>query len=273
MRIRIQGPATVTRRGKPVVDTRTVRALDGAESEDDCADYIDPALAARGIEAGRVRLCHDPKARRFLVVTEYTAPQKLPATALRRLVAATRGQWSDGIGEGCFEDLAERLNVDIDLTPATNKITVEQIADAPNAPKSTRPPNKLALARAAQAGKLKEVRELLDAGADTEVMLQKFTPLHLAILYSRVAVAKLLIERGAKVNARDPQGWDPLVLCGQVDSLRDGSAAEIARTLLEHGARPNGRRGTENWLKRSPLEAADGKPKLQAVLREFGATA
>jgi hypothetical protein len=273
MRIRIQGPATVTRRGKPVVDAQTVRALDGTESEDECTDYIDSALAARGIEGGRVRLWHDSKAKRFFVVTEYTAPQKLPATALRRLVAATRGQWSDGIGEGCFEDLAERLGVEIDLTPAADAVAADQIADAPAAPKGTRPPNKLALAKAAQGGELKEVRELLDAGADTEVMLQKHTPLHLAILYSRVAVAKLLIERGAKVNARTPQGWDPLVLCGQIDSLRDGLAAEIARALLEHGARPNGRRGNENWLKRSPLDAAEGKPKLRAVLREFGATA
>jgi hypothetical protein len=272
MRIRIRGPATVTRSGKPVVDARTVRALDGAESEDECADYIDSDLAARGIEGGRVRLCHDSKIRRFFVVTEYSAPRKLPASVLRRLVAATRGQWSDGIGEACFDDLAERRSVFIDLTPPVNKITVEQVAD-PDQPNGARTPNKLALAKAAQAGKIKEVRALLDAGADMEVMLQKHTPLHLAVIYSHVAVAKLLIERGANVNARDPLGWDPLILCGQVDSLRDNFAAEIARTLLEHGARPNGRRGNENYLKRSPLAAAEGKPKLQAVLRKFGATA
>lgn len=252
------------------MDARTVRALDGAESEHECADFIDSALAARGIEGGRVRLCHDSKANRFMVITEYTAPQRLPATALTRLVADTLGQWSDGIGEGCFDDLAERLNVDIDLTPVPDKVTAVQVAN-PDESKRTRAPNKLALAQAAAAGKLKEVRELLDAGADTEVMLQKETPLHLAIMCARVAVAKLLIERGANVNARDPGGWDPLVLCGQVHSLRDGLAAEIARVLLEHGARPNGKRGRESrW---SPLAAAYGKPKLQAVLREFGATA
>ena len=272
MRIRIQGPAAVTRRGKRVADDRTVRALDGAESEDECADYIDSDLAALGIEGGRVGLRHDAKKKRFVVVTEYTAARKLPATALRRLVAATRGQWSDGIGEGCFDDLADRLKVEIDLTVPLDRITAEQVAE-PDEPKGARKPNKLALARAAQLGKLKDVRELLDAGADTEVMLQKHTPLHLAILYSRVAVAKLLIERGAKVNARDPHGWDALVLCGQVDSLRDGPAAEVARALLEHGAKPNGKRGNENWLKRSPLAAAEGKTKLQAVLRKFGATA
>jgi hypothetical protein len=269
MLIRIQGTASVTRRGKPVTDARAVRALDGAESKDACADSIDAGLAALGIEGGRVRLAHASGG--WVVVTEYTSPKKLPPAALRKLITGTRGQWSDGIGEACFDALSDRLGVEIDLAPEGQEVTAEQVAGAAAAPAGKRP-NKLALPRAAMDGDLAAVRELLDAGADTEVPLQQHTALLLAILYAHADVALLLIERGAKLSARTPNGWDALVLCGQARELRDGPAATVARALLDRGARPNGKRGSQYAYKKSPLAAAEGKKKLAEVLREFGAT-
>lgn len=268
MLIRIQGSAAVTKRGKPVGDARTIAALDGAESKDGCADYLDAAIAARGVEGGRVRLTHT--AGGFVVVTEYTCPAKLTAAELKWLVSATQGQWSDGIGEGCFDAVADRLGVEIDLSPDGQKATAEQTGEPEPRGKK---PGKLALPKAAMDGDLAAVRDLLAAGADTEVPFQKHTALLLAALYAHPDVAVLLLESGAKLAARCPQGWDALVLCGQARELADAPAARIARALLERGAKPNGKRGSEYRYKKSPLQAAANKPALQAVLREFGATA
>ncbi|HYH66994.1 MAG TPA: ankyrin repeat domain-containing protein [Urbifossiella sp.] len=268
MLVRIQGIASVAKRGKPVTDAKTIKALHGAESKDECADYIDTALAALGIEGGRVRLTHAYKG--FVVTTEYTAPKKLTAAELQKLVADTQGQWSDGIGEECFDALAEKLKVDIDLCPEGQKPTAEQAGEDKPAGKK---PNKLALPKAAMEGDLAKVREFLDAGADTEALFQKHTALLLAVLYAHPQIALLLIEKGAKLSARCPQGWDALVLCGQARELKDEPAARIARALLERGAKANGKRGSQYMYKKSPLQAAANKPTLQAVLREFGAAA
>lgn len=271
MLIRIRGPASVTKRGKPVTGAKAIRALDGAESRDECADHLATALAARGIEGGRIRLTHTEGG--FAVVTEYTAPKKLPPAVLRQLMESTRGQWSDGIGEACFDALAKRHGVRIDLAPDEQEVTAEQVTE-PNSKLSGKKPNKLALPKAAMGGDLAKVRELLDAGADTEAPLQKHTALLLAILYAHADIAVLLIEKGAKLSARcPPQGWDALVICGQARELQDEPAATIARSLLERGVKPNGKRGSQYMYKKSPLQAAANKPKLQAVLREFGATA
>ena len=51
MLIRIQDPASVTRRGKAVTDAKTIKALNGAESEDECSEYIATDLAVRGSRA------------------------------------------------------------------------------------------------------------------------------------------------------------------------------------------------------------------------------
>lgn len=270
MLIRIHGTASVAKRGKPVTDAKTIKALDGAVSEDACADHLSTALAARGIEGGRIRLTHTDTG--FVVVTEYTAPKKLTPATLRQLVENTRGQWSDGIGEACFDALAQRHRVTIDLYPDNQAVTAEQVADSGGEPDGKKP-NKLALPKAAMDGDLAKVRKLLEDGADTEAVFQKHTALLLAILYAHPDVAVLLIERGAKLSARCPQGWDALVLCGQARELQDEPAAAVARALLTRGAKPNGKRGSQYMYKKSPLQAAADKPKLQAVLQEHGATA
>lgn len=60
-------------------------------------------------------------------------------------------------------------------------------------------------------GNLELVTALLDRGADIHRTLPTGrTVLHLAALYDRVEVARLLIARGANVNLRDRQGVAPL---------------------------------------------------------------
>lgn len=57
------------------------------------------------------------------------------------------------------------------------------------------------------------------------------TPLHMAALYDQLAVAKLLIERGANVDARTNAGDTPL----KYATARNNP--DIAALLREHGAK------------------------------------
>jgi len=59
------------------------------------------------------------------------------------------------------------------------------------------------------AGDLESVRTILDHGANPNKRLRR-TALHWAVIYSRLDIAELLLERGADVNARDPNGMSPL---------------------------------------------------------------
>ena len=172
MLIRISGRATVTLDGgKPLTAVAKIKKLDGAKSEELCADHLAADLADLGITGGAVALARDSATKEWRVVTDYTAPTKLKPAQLKRLAADTAGQWSDGIGEACFDELAERLKVTIDLAPDKDTdLRMEQIDDRRKPSRS-----KTALAKAARDGDLPTLLSLLDAGADLESRLQGFT--------------------------------------------------------------------------------------------------
>lgn len=273
MLVRITGPAAVAHEdGRPGDDPALVRELDGTASEEECGDHLAADLADLGITGGKVRLAWEAAAGRWRVVTEYRAPKKLRPAQLKRLVEDTVGQWSDGIGEGCFDASADRLGVVISLQPLDGeKPQVEQIDDGT---KPSRP--KTGLAKAARDGDLPALRKHLQAGADLEARLQGYTALHLAVLYGHAEAALELIERGADVAAPDPQSKDPLLLAATSNKLGDADAARVARALLSRGVSPYGARGPDANPQRGEYTAlymADLRRKtaLAAVLREFGA--
>lgn len=94
------------------------------------------------------------------------------------------------------------------------------------------------LLEAATRGSEKEVKLLLELGADVDARdTSGRTPLILACQYSRVSVVKVLIAHGAEINAKDQVGITPLIKVssvgnrGLVDFLISCGADVRARTI------------------------------------------
>jgi quinoprotein dehydrogenase-associated probable ABC transporter substrate-binding protein len=85
---------------------------------------------------------------------------------------------------------------------------------------------------AAQNGKVKATRVLLDAGADVNAPIAKggYTPLMLASISGSSELAAALIEHGAKVNVANPGGLTALMIAAA------GNRSTIAGLLLRSGA-------------------------------------
>jgi hypothetical protein len=269
--IRIIGPVVVFGADDvPLSDTELLQQLDGAQADDICGNYLDNDLTDLGITGGTVTLRYDASAGQLHVVTEYQSPARLKAADLERLVADTRGQWSDGIGEGCFDELGDRLGVRVDLAPCGQEgdIRTEQVKGGGKRPKSA-----TALAKAAREGDLETVRTLLNAGGDIEACQRGFRLLHLAVLGGHAEVALELIARGADIHALDMLQGDALMNCALSNQISDADAARVARALLERGADVHKQRGEPGLGQYTPLYMAKNrkKHKLAAVLREFGA--
>ncbi|MEW6354695.1 MAG: ankyrin repeat domain-containing protein [Planctomycetota bacterium] len=89
------------------------------------------------------------------------------------------------------------------------------------------------------------------------------TPLHWAAIFGNVEVAKLLIERGANIEARDGMGRTPLLL-----AVINGQNLMVD-LLLKNGADPN----AQNASKYTPLMLAvlQGQQKTAELLLAKGA--
>ena len=271
MIIRITGRVEVLDEDEaPLDNEKLLRKFDGAVSQDGCADYLSKHLADLNITGGVVKLTYDKTAKQLRVVTEYECPAKLKPADLKQLTKETLGQWSDGIGEGCFDELSEALDVTVDLSPPeqSDDLRVEQIDDGKKKSKSS-----IALAKAARDGDTATLRKLLDAGADMEARLQRSTPLHWAVLNGHAEAALELIGRGADLRALDELQSDPLMLCAMSNGISDAVAAQVARALLERGVDVHARRGDPDVSQYTPLYMAKSRKKrqLEKVLREFGA--
>jgi ankyrin repeat protein len=122
------------------------------------------------------------------------------------------------------------------------------------------------LSRAAHFGEEENVAAALAAGADLESRTDDafgYTPLIRAAKMNKVAVVRLLIERGAAVNARCSSGWYPThwaATAGRLDALR---------VLVECRADVNVRT-SEGWTALSIAEQK-GKKDVVAYLQSLGA--
>jgi ankyrin repeat protein len=117
-----------------------------------------------------------------------------------------------------------------------------------------------ALVFAAREGDIESAKALLDGGAKVNQTTEYgWTPLLTAINNRNYALAQLLIDRGADVNMPNKGGWTPLYIATDNRNIEGGDYPvpkpdldhlEIIRSLLQHGANPNGRI-RENTLTRT----------------------
>jgi ankyrin repeat protein len=116
-------------------------------------------------------------------------------------------------------------------------------------------------------GHLETVEALLAAGAEVNATTResmKVTPLHSAAAAKQVAIARVLIAHGARVNAAQAEsGFTPLH-----EAALNGDI-EFARLLLEHGADINAKMKD----RKTPLAFAveGGQTEMAAFLQERGA--
>ena len=241
--VTITGPVVVTDDAteKPITDPKRLAAFDGLNSgKETCSKYHFGEITDLELKGGQVKLVFDAKAKKLRVESAFTSARKLTAAELRLLIDNTRGQWSDGIGEGCFDSVAEKRKVFIDLAPSGGgKPTATQVDGGGPAPKKP-PAAKVAagaLWKAAEAGDLKKVKELVAAGAPLDARGRNgWTPLIASIAEEHLEVSLYLIEHGASPTATDKQKWTPLMWAAHWSMYVTHQNVKIAEALLDAGA-------------------------------------
>jgi ankyrin repeat protein len=111
------------------------------------------------------------------------------------------------------------------------------------------------------------VRTLLEAGADPNVKARGNFPLHEAVRgdWGSPTSVRVLLEYGAEVDARDDQGWTPLM------AAADGGELDCIWLLLAAGADPRpaiplAKKHLKTWEK----IASDKPKKVARFLKNYG---
>lgn len=135
-------------------------------------------------------------------------------------------------------------------------------ANAARAESGDRPLN-----RAAARGDAAMVELLLQNGARADARgAGGSTPLHDAVRGGHLDAADRLLQAGAKVDARDDENMTPLLLAVRLPDV------SLARLLLQNGASPDAAGGSDMLI--TPLLAAEKSPAAAAMtdlLRRSGA--
>ena len=122
---------------------------------------------------------------------------------------------------------------------------------------------------AALAGEHFRIADLLHRnGADLNVQGKyKSIPLHSAATFGNFEVVQKLIEYDADIDARDEDGWTPLIWASGGHHFKGGS---VLRLLLERGADVNARTSDNGF---TPLHRASAYGSLEVVrlVLEYGA--
>jgi hypothetical protein len=239
MKVIVSGPAAAFDVDeRQITDAAHLQNIDGLEyTEEVCASYLDEPLSDIGLEGGGLRIVFDQSSQSLRVLTEYRSPRKLKKSELATLVAYTKSQWSDGIGEGCFDDYRVKTGISISVYPMPydeSEVQGTQVDDG------TKTQKRSPLLAAAAKGNINRIQALLEKGESIEARGQwQYTPLLTAVANDQVDAAQLLISRGANVNYKTEGGKSCMsgINCMQLASMR-GNVRMLA-ILIEAGANVN----------------------------------
>jgi hypothetical protein len=265
MKIIISGRAAAfdNRTQKKITRPALLKKLHGVTyDKSSCCGAFGRDLDEIGLIGGHLRLVYRTEGNQLRIVTEYHAPRALTPDELSALLRETTAQWSDGIGESYFwQDVGPGFKVDLAPLFEDHDLRTEQLDDGVAVPVPV--PRLTPLMKAAEAGDLDRIRQLLAQGEDVNARGRNGdTALERAIVMGHVDAALLLIQQGAQVeadslhyacmtrqstpellqalvgasadvNARDSRGATPLMWAANRERL------DLARWLLEHGADPN----------------------------------
>ena len=130
------------------------------------------------------------------------------------------------------------------------------------------PPPEISIHSATKNGNIKAVKQHLAAGTDVnakEEDLLGWTPLHYTATSGNRQITKLLISKGANVNAINSSNYTPL------HGATCNGHKEIAELLIANGADVNARdSGGKTPLDETMTDLSLNKKELAALLRKHG---
>lgn len=123
------------------------------------------------------------------------------------------------------------------------------------------------LYRAVRSGSFREVRQLLRAGADANVVnAQGLTPLHQAAYWGETEIVQALLQHGAKADADNGEGWTPLHSAALSGGAKNRQA--IIDLLTQHGAKDDAV-DKNGWSPRDYLQLWEENAPAAEKLRRF----
>ncbi|MHB1142055.1 MAG: ankyrin repeat domain-containing protein [Sulfuricaulis sp.] len=119
----------------------------------------------------------------------------------------------------------------------------------------------------AGAGKVAEIRSMLDRGANPDARISDghITALHRAVEQNQLEVIQLLIERGADINAETSYGITPLVLAATT------GRESAVRLLHAHGASLDHKTQSGNTALNLIAHSVSIRPDIVRLLMDLGA--
>jgi uncharacterized protein len=127
---------------------------------------------------------------------------------------------------------------------------------------------------AAAVGRTKRLRELLDEDASRANAFgdDGFHPLGLACFFGHLEAARLLLDRGADVNALSTnENVQTAAIHAAAAAAGDETARyELVKLVLEHGAEPNLPQG--GGFRAIDAARQNGDARIEELLLEHGAT-
>lgn len=270
-----------------------LKLLDGFYESDPMIQYVyDDNLDTAKMSGGIVRCQFDSTKKKLFLVTDFGFADKPTKAQIASLKKECIGQWSDGIGEGAFDNFGEACGFGVEtyipkplvseskgkpFAPSTkDKANLKKLAAAwkktgkENAPKG----DKAILEKCFKAIEKKNIKSLktivesnnLDLNFVQKNRSSDFdekTLLVYASHNSHLPSVAFLLQQGADPNIRGEYGYGYAPLHLAEDE-------KVAAKLLEHGADVNIK---TKMFDETPLMQSDilSKPKVVKLLLENGA--